>query len=84
MVGGSCGDDGSAIVVGMLGMDACVSPVVGSSGDIICSMRGGVCDGSVGFDGIGMACSRVDRIPRWCCIYLRMVVCWVRVAIICS
>ena len=84
MVGGSCGDDGSTIEVGMLRMVASVSLVVSSSGGIICSVRGGACDGSMGFDRIGMACSRVDRIPRWCCIYLRMVVCWVRVAIICS
>ena len=83
-MGGSCEDDGSTIEVGMLGMDASISPVVGSSGGIVCSVRRGACDGSVGFVGIGMACSRVDGIPRWCCIYLRMAVCWVWVTIICS
>ena len=54
MVGGSCEDDGSTVEVGMLGMDASISPVDGSSRGIVCSVRGGACDGS---DGIGMACS---------------------------
>ena len=84
VVGGSCGDDGSAVEVRMLGMDASVSPIVGSSGCIVCSGRGGAYDGSMGSYGIGMACSGVDRIPKWCCICLRMVVCWVWVAITCS
>ena len=51
MVGGSCEDDGSVVEVGMLEMDASVSPIVGS-------VRGGASD------GIGMACLGVDRIPR--------------------
>ena len=84
VVGGSCGDDGSTVEVGMLGMDAFVSPIVGSSGGIVCSIRGGACDGFVGSNSIGIACSEVNRIPRWCCICLRMAVCWVWVAIICS
>ena len=50
----------------MLGVDASVSPVVGSSGGMVCYRKGGACDGSVGSDRIGMGCSRVDRIPRWC------------------
>ena len=75
MVGGSCGDDGSAFEVEMLRMDASVSPVVGSSGGIVFSARGGDYDGSVGSDGIRMVCLGFDRIPRWCCIYLMLVVC---------
>ena len=75
MVGGSCEDDGSTIEVGMLRMVASVSLVVSSSGGIICSVRGGACDGSMGSDGIGMVCSGVDGIPRCCCICLRMAVC---------
>ena len=50
----------------MLGVDASVSPGVGSSGGIVCSTRGGACDGFVGFDMIGMGCSGVGGIPRWC------------------
>nr|CAN73307.1 hypothetical protein VITISV_043766 [Vitis vinifera] len=64
VVGGSCEDDGSAVEVEMLGMDASISPVVGCSGGIVCSTRGGAYDGSVGSDGIGMVCSGVNRIPR--------------------
>ena len=41
----------------MLGVDASVSPVIGSSEGIVCSTREGAYDGSVGFDGIGMVCS---------------------------
>ena len=77
MVGGSCGDEGSTVEVGMLGMDASISPVVVSFGGIVCSVRGGSYDGSVGSDGIGIACSGGGRIPRCYCIYLRMAVCWV-------
>ena len=77
MVGGSCGDDGSAVEVGMLEIDDSISPIVGSSRGIVCSARGRPYDGSVGFDGIGIACSRGDRIPRCCCICLKMAVCWV-------
>ena len=77
MVGGSCGDDGSAIDVGMLGMDGSISLVVSSLGGIVCSARGGPYGGSVGSDGIGMACSGGSRIPRCRCICLRMAVCWV-------
>ena len=66
VVGESCGDDGSAVEVGMLGMDASISPIVVSSGGIVCSTRGGACDGFVGFDMIGMGCSGVGGIPRWC------------------
>ena len=51
VVGGSCGDDGSTVEVGMLGMDASVSLVVGF-----------VKEGAS--DGIGMTCLGVDRIPR--------------------
>ena len=79
-----CEDDGSAAEVRMLRVDASASPVVGSSEDIVCSMGGGAWDGSMGSDKIGMGCSGVDRISRWCWIYLRMAVCWVWVAIICS
>ena len=53
MVGGRCcGDDCSA---------ASVSPVVGSSGGIVWSTKGGACDGS---GGLGVACSGTDIIPR--------------------
>ena len=65
----------------MLGMDASISPVVVSSGGTICSARGGPYDGSVGSDGISILCSGGDRIPKCCCICLRMAVCWVWVAI---
>ena len=65
----------------MLRADASASPIVGSLGGIVWCMKGGAYDGS---GGIGMGCSGVDRIPRWCWIYLRMAVCWVWVAIICS
>ena len=78
VVGGSCGDDGSAVEVGMLGMDAAISPIVVSSQGIVCSARGGPYDGSVGSAGIGITCLGGDRIPR---CYLRMTVCWVWVAI---
>ena len=72
MVGGwCCVDDGSAVSA---------SPIVGFSGGIGWSMKEGVCDGS---GGLGMACSGADIMPRWCLICLRMVVCWVWVAIIC-
>ena len=82
VMGGSCGDDGSAVEVGMLRMDGSISPVVVSSRGIVCSARGGPCDGSVGSYGIGISCSGGDKIPRCYCIYLRMAVCWVWVAII--
>ena len=52
MVGGSCGDDGSAVEVGMLGMDASIYPIVVSSRGIVCSARGGPYDGSIGSDRI--------------------------------
>ena len=81
VVGGSCGDDGSVMEVGMLGMDVSISLVVVSSGGIVCFAREGPCDGSVGSDGIGISCSGGNRIPRCCCIYLRMAVCSVWVAI---
>ena len=81
VVGGSCGYDGSAVEVRMLGMDASISPVVISSRGTVCSARGGPCDGSVGSDGIGISCSGGDRIPKCPCICLRMAVCWVWVAI---
>ena len=84
VVGGSCEDDGSAVEVGMLGMDALISLVIGSSGCIVCFVRGGPCDGTASSDGIGIACSGVDIIPKWCCICLMMAVCWVWVVIICS
>ena len=84
MVGGSCGDDGSVVEVGMLGMDGSIPPVFGSSGGIVCSSRKGAYDGSVNFDGIGIVCSGGGRIPKCYCICLRMAVCWVWVAIICS
>ena len=74
VVGGSCGDDGSTVKVKMLGIDASVSLVVDSSRSIVFFARKGACD-AVGSDGIEMACSGVYRIPRWCCISLRMVVC---------
>ena len=48
----------------MLGVDGFVSLVVSSSGGIVCSTRGGACDGSVSSDRIEMGCSGVDRIPR--------------------
>ena len=50
----------------MLGVDASASPIVDSSEGISCSTKGGACDGSVGFDRIGMGCSGVGGIPRWC------------------
>ena len=50
----------------MLGVDASASPVVDSSEGIICSTKGGACDGSMGSERIGMGCSGADRIPRWC------------------
>ena len=81
VVGGSCGDDGSAIEVWVLGMDASICPVVVSSGGIVCSARGGSWDGYVGSDGLGISCSGGDRIPKCYCICLRMVVRWVWVAI---
>ena len=84
VVVGSCGDDGSVVGVGILGMDASRSLVVVSSGGIVCSARGGPYDRFVSYDGIGIACSGGDRIPRCCCICLRMAVCWVWVAIIYS
>ena len=65
----------------MLKTDVSISPVVVSSGGIVCSAREGPCDGSVGFDGIGIACLGGDEVPRCCYIYLRMVICWVWVAI---
>ena len=57
VVGGSCGDDGSAVEVGMLGMDGSISPVDDSLGGIVCSARGGPYNGSVDSDGIGITCS---------------------------
>ena len=75
VVGGSCGDDGSVVEVGMLGMDGSISPIFGSSGGIVCSSRKGAYDGSVNFDGIGITCSRGDEIPRCCYICLMMAVC---------
>ena len=50
--GGCCGDDGSA---------TSVSPVVGSSGGIVWSTKGGACAGS---GGLGVACSGADIRPR--------------------
>ena len=61
MVGGSCEDDGSTVEVGMLRMDASISPVLGSSGCIVCSTRGRACDGS---GGLGMACLGADIMLR--------------------
>ena len=81
VVEGSYGDDGSAVEVWVLGMDASICPIVVSSGGIVCSAKGGSWDGSVGSDGPGISCSGGDRIPKCCCIYLRMAVCWVWVAI---
>ena len=72
VAGGWCGDDGSI---------ASTSLVVGSSRGIVWCTKGGACDGS---GGIWLGCSWVDRIPRWCWICLKMAVCWVWVAIICS
>ena len=80
-MGGSCGDDGSVVEVGMLGMDGSIPPVFGSSGGIVCSAKGGSWDGSVGSDGPGISCSGGNKLPKCCCIYLRMAVCWVWVAI---
>ena len=74
MVGGWCEDDGSVAKAWMLGADASASPVVGSLGGIVWCTKEGACNGS---GGIGMGCSGVDRIPRWCWIYLRMAVCCV-------
>ena len=48
----------------MAQVDVFASPVVGSSEGIVCSTKGGACDGSVGSEKIGMGCSRVDGIPR--------------------
>ena len=50
--GGCCGDDGSA---------TSVSPVVGSSGGIVWSTKGGAYDGS---SELGVAYSGADIIPR--------------------
>ena len=50
----------------MLGLDASASPIVGSSEDIVSSMKGGACDGSVGSERIGTGCSGPNGIPRWC------------------
>ena len=65
----------------MLGIDVSISPVVVSLGVIVCSARGRPWDGSVGSDVIGISCSGGDRMPKCCCICLRMAVCWVWVAI---
>ena len=81
VVGGSCGDDGSAVEVWILGIDASISPVVVSSRGIVCFAKGGSCDGFVSSDGIGISCSGGDRIPKCYCICQRMAVCWVWVAI---
>ena len=76
VVGGLGGDDGSAIEVWVLGMDASICPIVVSLGGTVCSTRGGPWDGSVGSDGPGItSCSSGDRIPKCCCICLRMAVC---------
>ena len=51
----------------MLGVDASASPIVGSSEGIVCSTKGGACDGSDGSKGsdrIGMGYSGVGGIPR--------------------
>ena len=73
MVGGwCCGDDGSTVSA---------SPVGGSSGGIVSCMKG---EAYVGSGGLGMACSRVDIMSRWCWICLRMAVCWAWVATIYS
>ena len=48
---------------------------------IVCSTREGSWDGYVGSDGPGISCSGGDKIPKCCCIGLRMAVCWVWVAI---
>ena len=50
----------------MAHVDVSASPVVGSSEGIVCSLRGGACDGSVGSERIRVGCSRADGIPRWC------------------
>ena len=50
----------------MAQVDVFASPVVGSSEGIVCSTKGGACDGSVGSERIRMGYSGVDRIPRWC------------------
>ena len=73
-VGGSCGDDGSVVEVRVLKMDASIYPIVISSGGIVCSARGGSWDGYVGSDGPGISCSGGNKIPKCCCICLRMVV----------
>ena len=64
VVGGLGGDDGSAIEVWVLGMDASICPIVVSLGGTVCSTRGGPWDGSVGSDGPGISYLGGDRIPK--------------------
>ena len=80
-MGGSCGDDGSIVEVWVLGISVSISPVVVFSGGTVCSARGASWDGFINSDGPGISCSGGDRIPKCCCICLRMAVCLVWVAI---
>ena len=63
-MGGSCGDDGSAIKVRVLGMGVSICPVVISSGATVYSAGGMSWDGSVDPDGPGISCSGGDRYPN--------------------
>ena len=81
VVGGSCGENGSVVEVWVLGIGVLISPIVIFSRGIVCSARGASWDGSIGSNGPGISCSGGDKIPKCCCIGLRMAVCWVWVAI---
>ena len=81
VVGGSCGGNGLVVQVWVLGMGVSICPVVVSLGGTVCSTIGGLWDGSVGSDGPGILCLGGDRIPKCCCICLKMAVCWVWVVI---
>ena len=52
-----------------------------SSWGIVCSAGVASSDGDVGSNGPGISCSGGGRIPKCCYICLRMVVCWVCMAI---
>ena len=78
MVGGSCGDDDSAMVASW---GIVCSAVVASSDGIACSARVASSDGAVGSDGPSISCSGGGGIPKCYRIWLRMAVCWVCMAI---
>ena len=81
VVGGSCGDNGSAVEVWVLGMGVFICPIVVSSRGTVYSAGGASWDGFVGSDGPSISYLGGDRIPKCWCICLRMAVCWVWMAI---